>query len=136
MKEKKMSLKDYYDQAMKVADEVLKDPVKGVSEILKNKLGYDNGLKGFFTDPWNLLFITQPLGIAGRVLYKYMKHRERQRQEMEMMKRNIIAKQQAIIKKMEQESNLNEQQNKNLKETVDFLQETLNRIEEAKKQKK
>ena len=66
----------------------------------KTKLGYDKGLKGFFSDPWNLLLFSQPLILGGRVLYKYMKHKERQRMEMEMMKRNIIAKQQAIIKKM------------------------------------
>ena len=52
-----------------------------------------------------------------------------------MMKRNIIAKQQAIIKKMEQECNENEAQRKNLQETVDFLEETLRRIEESKKKK-
>ena len=50
-------------------------------------------------------------------------------------KRNIIAKQQAIIKKMEQECNENEAQRKNLQETVDFLEETLRRIEESKKKK-
>jgi len=33
-----MNIKDYYDMAMKVADEVLKDPMKGVSQILKTKL--------------------------------------------------------------------------------------------------
>jgi len=122
--------------AMKVADEVLKDPMKGVGQILKDKLGYEKGLKGFFSDPWNLLLLSQPLGLAGRVLYKYMKNKERQRMEMEMMKRNIIAKQQAIIKKMEEENIQNEEQKKNMQETIDFLQETLDRIEAARKNKK
>lgn len=131
-----MNIKDYYNMAIKVTDEVLKDPMKNVGEILKNKLGYEKGLKGFFTDPWNLILMSQPLGLAGRVLYKYMKHKERQRIEMEMMKRNIIAKQQAIIKKMEEENIQNEEQKKNLQETIDFLQETLNRIEAAQKKKK
>lgn len=131
-----MNIKDYYDMAMKVADEVLKDPMKGVGQILKTKLGYDKGLKGFFSDPWNLLLFSQPLILGGRVLYKYMKHKERQRMEMEMMKRNIIAKQQAIIKKMEEENTQNEEQRRNLQETIDFLQQTLDRIEEARKGKK
>lgn len=131
-----MNIKDYYNMAIKVTDEVLKDPMKNVGEILKNKLGYEKGLKGFFTDPWNLILMSQPLGLASRVLYKYMKHKERQRIEMEMMKRNIIAKQQAIIKKMEEENIQNEEQKKNLQETIDFLQETLNRIEAAQKKKK
>lgn len=131
-----MNIKDYYNMAIKVTDEVLKDPMKNVGEILKNKLGYEKGLKGFFTDPWNLILMSQPLGLAGRVLYKYMKYKERQRIEMEMMKRNIIAKQQAIIKKMEEENIQNEEQKKNLQETIDFLQETLNRIEAAQKKKK
>jgi aspartyl aminopeptidase len=131
-----MTIKDYYNMAMKVADEVLKDPMKGVGQILKDKLGYEKGLKGFFSDPWNLLLLSQPLGLAGRVLYKYMKNKERQRMEMEMMKRNIIAKQQAIIKKMEEENIQNEEQKKNMQETIDFLQETLDRIEAARKNKK
>ncbi|MBR1447440.1 MAG: hypothetical protein IJ588_01675 [Prevotella sp.] len=130
-----MNIKDYYNMAMKVADEVLKDPMKGVGQILKDKLGYEKGLKGFFTDPWNLLLLSQPLILGSRVLYKYMKNKERQRMEMEMMKRNIIAKQQAIIKKMEEENNQNEEQKKNLQETIDFLQQTLDRIEQAKKNK-
>lgn len=131
-----MTIKDYYNMAMKVADEVLKDPMKGVGQILKDKLGYEKGLKGFISDPWNLLLLSQPLGLAGRVLYKYMKNKERQRMEMEMMKRNIIAKQQAIIKKMEEENIQNEEQKKNMQETIDFLQETLDRIEAARKNKK
>ncbi|MDE5783375.1 MAG: hypothetical protein K2J86_01400 [Prevotella sp.] len=131
-----MNIKDYYNMAIKATDEVLKDPMKNVGEILKNKLGYEKGLKGFFTDPWNLILMSQPLGLASRVLYKYMKYKERQRIEMEMMKRNIIAKQQAIIKKMEEENIQNEEQKKNLQETIDFLQETLNRIEAAQKKKK
>lgn len=130
-----MNIKDYYNMAMKVADEVLKDPMKGVGQILKDKLGYEKGLRGFFTDPWNLLLMSQPLILGSRVLYKYMKNKERQRMEMEMMKRNIIAKQQAIIKRMEEESNQNEEQKKNLQETIDFLQQTLDRIEQAKKNK-
>lgn len=131
-----MSIKDYYNMAIKTADEVLKDPKKSVGDVLRNKLGYQKGIRGFFTDPWNWLFMTQPLGLAGRVLYRYMRNKQRQRQEMEMMKRNIIAKQQAIIRKMEEESAHNEQQNKNLQETVDFLEETLRRIEESKNKKK
>ena len=131
-----MNIKEYYNMAIKVADEVLKDPMNSVSGILKGKLGYEKGIKGFFSDPWNLLLITQPLGLAGRMLYKYMKNKERQRMEMEMMKRTIIAKQQAIIKKMEEENLQNEEQKKNMQETIEFLQETLNRIEQAQKANK
>ena len=130
-----MKIKEYYEMAIKVADQMIKDPQNNVNEVLKNQLGYERGLNGFFRDPWNLLLMSQPLFLGGRVLYKYMKNKERQRQEMEMMKRNIIAKQQAIIKKMEQECNENEAQRKNLQETVDFLEETLRRIEESKKKK-
>jgi hypothetical protein len=52
-----------------------------------------------------------------------------------MMKRTIIAKQQAIIKKLEEENLQNEEQRKNLQDTIDFLEETLKRIEEAKRNK-
>lgn len=131
-----MNIKDYYNMAIKVADEVMKDPMNSTANILKEKFGYERGIKGFFSDPWNLLLIAQPIGLAGRMLYKYMKNKERQRMEMEMMKRNIIAKQQAIIKRMEEENLQNEEQRKNLQETIDFLQETLSRIEQAQQAKK
>ena len=131
-----MKIKDYYEMAIKVADQMIKDPQNNVNEVLKNQLGYERGLNGFFRDPWNLLLMSQPLFLGGRVLYKYMKNKERQRQEMEMMKRNIIAKQQAIIKEMEERHYENEEQRKNLEETIEFLEETLKRIEEAKKKKK
>ena len=133
---KPTNIKEYYTTAIKVADQVLKDPQNSVNEVLKNQLGYDNGIKGFITDPCNLVCTINPLALGARVLYKYMKAKERQRQEMEMMKRTIIAKQQAIIKKMEEESYQNEEQRKNMQETIDFLEKTLQRIEEAQKNKK
>ena len=85
-------IKAYYRTAIKVADTMLKDPKNSVNEVLKTQLGYKSGIKGFFSDPWNWLFFAHPLTLGGRILYVYMKHKERQRVEMEMMKRNIIAK--------------------------------------------
>jgi hypothetical protein len=131
----KTTIKEYYTTAVKVADQVLKDPQNNVNEILKNHLGYHNGIKGFLTDPWTLICLANPITMSARVLYKYTQTKKRQAQEAEMMKRTIIAKQQAIIKKMEEENLQNEEQRKNLQETIDFLEETLKRIEEAKKNK-
>ena len=122
--------------AIKVADQMLNDPQNNVNEVLKKHLGYERGIKGFFTDPWNLLFFGNPLLLGGRVFFRYMRIKKRQRLELEMMKRNIIAKQQAIIKRMEEESRLNEVQRNNLQETIDFLEETLKRIEKRKNQTK
>lgn len=131
----KTTIKDYYTTAVKVADQVLKDPQNNVNEVLKNHLGYHNGIKGFLTDPWNLICLANPITISARVLYKYTQIKKRQAQEAETMKRTIIAKQQAIIKKLEEENLQNEEQRKNLQETIAFLEETLKRIEEAKKNK-
>ena len=131
----KTTIKEYYTTAVKVADQVLKDPQNNVNEILKNHLGYHNGIKGFLTDPWTLICLANPITMSARVLYKYTQTKKRQAQEAEMMKRTIIAKQQAIIKKLEEENLQNEEQRKNLQETIDFLEETLKRIEEAKKNK-
>ena len=61
--------------AIKVADQVLKDPQNNVNEVLKRKLGYEKGVKGFFSDPWNLLLLSQPLFLGTRVLYKYWRVR-------------------------------------------------------------
>jgi len=129
----KTNIKNYYTTAVKVADQVLKDPQNSVNEVLKNQLGYHNGIRGFLTDPWNIICLANPIYLGARVYYKYMQTKKRRAQETEMMKRTIIAKQQAIIKKMEEENLQNEQQRKNLQETIDFLEETLRRIEEGKK---
>ncbi len=129
------SVRDYYNMAIKVADGVLQNPMQSAGDVLRQKLGYKKGVKGFFSDPWNLFLLNQPIGLIGRVVYKYFQTRERQRKEMELMKRNIIAKQQAIIRKLEQEQYENEQQRKNLQETIDFLEQALQRIEESGKKK-
>ncbi len=133
---KPTNVRDYYTTVVNVADQILKDPQNSVNEVLKNQLGYNNGIKEFLTDPWNLVCTMNPFVLGARVLYRYIKAKERQRQEMEMMKRSIIAKQQAIIKKMEEESYQNEEQRKNMQETIDFLEEALQRIEEAQKNKR
>ena len=133
---KPTNVRDYYTTVVNVADQVLKDPQNSVNEVLKNQLGYNNGIKEFLTDPWNLVCTMNPFVLGARVLYRYIKAKERQRQEMEMMKRSIIAKQQAIIKKMEEESYQNEEQRKNMQDTIDFLEEALQRIEEAQKNKR
>lgn len=132
----KTSIKEYYTTAIKVADQVLKDPQNSVNEVLKNQLGYENGIRGFLTDPWNLVLSINPLALGARVLYKYTQMKKRQAQEAEMMKRSIIAKQQAIIKKLEEESLQNEEERQHLQETIDFLEETLKRIEAARKNQK
>jgi len=129
------SVRDYYNMAIKVADGVLQNPMQSAGEVLRQKLGNQKGVKGFFSDPWNLILLNQPIGLIGRVVYKYFQTRERQRKEMELMKRNIIAKQQAIIRKLEQEQYENEQQRKNLQETIEFLEQALQRIEESGKKK-
>lgn len=133
---KPTNVKDYYTTAVRVADQVMKDPQNSVNDVLKNQFGYDKGIKGFMTDPWNWVCSINPFALGARVLYKYMKAKERQRQEMEMMKRTIIAKQQAIIKKMEEESFQNEELRKHMQETIDFLEKALQRIEETQKHKK
>ncbi|MBQ4393070.1 MAG: hypothetical protein II826_08195 [Prevotella sp.] len=130
-----MRIKDYYEMAIKAADGVLRNPMESVGDVLRERLGYAKGVKGFLADPWNLLLMSQPIGLASRVLYKYLRTREHQRREMEMMKRNIIAKQQAIIRKMEEENWQNEMERRHLQETIDFLEETLRKIEEQQKKK-
>lgn len=132
----KTNIIEYYTTAVKVADQVLKDPQNSVNEVLKKRLGYENGIKGFLTDPWNIICLANPITMGARVLYKYTQAKKRQAQEAEMMKRTIIAKQQAIIKKLEEENLQNEEQRKNLQETIEFLDETLKRIEASNKNKK
>lgn len=127
-----MNIQQYYNTAIKVADEVLKDPIHGANEILKIKFGYEKGVKGFFSDPFNILLLPQPILLLGRLTYKYLRNNQKRQLEMEIMKREIIAKQQSIIKRMEEEQEMNEQKVQNLQETVEFLEEALKRIEKEK----
>jgi hypothetical protein len=127
-----MNIQQYYNTAIKVADEVLKDPIHGANEILKIKFGYEKGVKGFFSDPFNILLLPQPILLLVRLTYKYLRNNQKRQLEMEIMKREIIAKQQSIIKRMEEEQEMNEQKVQNLQETVEFLEEALKRIEKEK----
>lgn len=122
------SAKDFYQSAIEMADQVLRDPQNSVNELVRQQLGYSNGVKGFLSDPVNWLLMSNPLLIGSRVLYQLFKNKERQRREMEMMKRQIIAKQQAIINRLEEQNYQNELQRQHLQETIDFLEEALKRM--------
>lgn len=56
---------------------------------------------------------------------------KRERQEKERMKNEIIRKQQAIINKLQRENELNKQEIKNLRNTLDMLEGVISQLDAA-----
>lgn len=72
-----------------------------------------------------------PLLWGGAWLVGKYKKSQRERQEKDRMKNEIIRKQQAIINKLKQESELNKQEIKNLRDTLEMLEEVLSKMNAA-----
>lgn len=69
------------------------------------------------------------LGMAWLV-GKYKKS-QREQQEKDRMKNEIIRKQQAVINKLKHDNTLNKQEIKNLKDTIEMLENVLNQMNAA-----
>lgn len=68
--------------------------------------------------------------LATWVLGKYKKNK-RENEEKERMKNEIIRKQQAIINKLKRDNQLNQAEIKNLKDTLEMLENVLNQVNRA-----
>lgn len=67
---------------------------------------------------------------AAWLLGKHKKN-QREQQERDRIKNEIIRKQQAIINKLKHDKTLNQQEIKNLKDTVEMLENVLNQMNAA-----
>lgn len=72
-----------------------------------------------------------PLLMGAAWLVGKYKKSQREQQEKDRMKNEIIRKQQAIINKLKQENSLNRQEIKNLKDTLEMLEEVLSKMKAA-----
>lgn len=68
--------------------------------------------------------------LATWALGKYKKN-QREKAEKERMKNEIIRKQQAIINKLKRDNQLNQAEIKNLKDTLEMLEDVLNQVNRA-----
>ena len=69
--------------------------------------------------------------LLGGTAYKKYQRIQRAQQEKERMKNEIIRKQQAIINKLKSQHNLNQQEIKNLKETLKILEDFVGNLKKA-----
>lgn len=71
------------------------------------------------------------LSLLGGAAYKKYQRAKRAQQEKERMKNEIIRKQQAIINRLKEQNNLNQHEIKNLKETLNILEDLVNGLNKA-----
>ena len=117
----------------RLADAVVKNPSDSLSTIAK-KIGVCGAVAGFATCgtmAFAPLIIMHPLAGIAVWLVKKLRDKEKERQEKERMLREVIRKQQAVIKKLNEELVLSRQQNAENRQEIENLKEMLRMLEET-----
>lgn len=78
-----------------------------------------------------LIFNSSPILMTAIWVVGKIKKTQREKEEKERMKNEIIRKQQAIIRKLHRENELNQQEIKNLKDTLEMLENAFSQIDAA-----
>lgn len=114
------------NNVLKAANKVLLYPSTTLVESCREfgvKISPNSGLLiGGFIPP----AVTLTLWIINKI-----KNNQKKRQEKEKMKNEIIRKQQAIIQKLKTENELNQQEIKNLKDTLMMLDDAVSKLNVA-----
>lgn len=120
--------KDNIDNILKAADSVIKCPSTTVIEACSNFGVSASPVTGFVMGT----IICQSPVISGMLwVYNKIAKNRKEAQEKERMKNEIIRKQQAIIRKLQRENELNQQEIKNLKDTLEMLEDVVSRMNAA-----
>jgi hypothetical protein len=127
------SLQDQVDAICKLADEVITNPNLPVKTTAKN-IGLGATIVGFAAGgalvPLPLMGFS-PLLALGMWAAKKIKDREKAHQEKELMLREIIKKQQAVIRELQNRQAKNAEEIKNLKRMLEMLEETESVVKKA-----
>ena len=116
------------DNILKAADYVIKCPSTTVMEACSNFGVSVSPVTGFVMGT----IICQSPVISGMLwVYNKIAKNRRETQEKERMKNEIIRKQQAIIRKLQRENELNQKEIKNLKDTLEMLEDVVSRMNAA-----
>lgn len=138
------SLQKQVEEICNLADYVIKNPKEPIVNIAQSKNmlpstinAVSSGIslsgafsKGFglsamkLVKPNPLLFPITIVGTVGYKIYDWIKQEKRKKEEKERMLREIIAKQQAIIRELEKRLEGNRIEIENLKEMLRILKET------------
>lgn len=124
------SLQEQVKELCKIAEQVVANPLKTPYETAK-----ELGLSAPMLDVSNgVIFLTSP--IMGTLLYAWRKYTEseKRKQEKERMLREIIAKQQAVIRQLDVEVARMNQENAQNRNEVENLKRMLSILEQAQEQ--
>lgn len=114
---------------LKAADCVINAPSTTIVEAC-SKFGIAVSLTtGYVMGP--ILIPHSPI-LAGAIwVYNKITQKQKEKEEKERMKNEVIRKQQAIIRELTNINKRNQQEIKNLKDTLNMLEDVLNRMEAA-----
>ena len=116
------------DDILKAADKVLKFPSTTLQESC-NEFGVKiSPTTGLIVGG---LIAQSPILTATLWAINKIKKNQRERQEKERMLNAVITKQHAIIQKLKRQNELNQQEIKNLKDTLKMLEDVLSELEAA-----
>lgn len=129
-------LKEQLKDVCRLADAVIKDPATDLAITAENIGVCEAVAKSAAGRGLIRLTLFGPLGwtiAAGICIAKKLREKEKQRQEKERMLREVISKQQAVMKKLEQELAKSIQQNAQNRQEINNLKVILRMLEETEK---
>jgi hypothetical protein len=123
------SLQEQVNDICKLADKVVENPSCAIDEVAK-KINVSPSIVAFVA---GAVLVPGPLIINGAIaaIWKLFRDSKRQRQEKERMLREVVCKQQAIIRKLESENVNNKKEIDNLKHILKMLNEVETAINAA-----
>ena len=132
------NLQDEINDICRLADAVVKNPFSDLATTA-DQLGVcsvvsSSASGGLLTLSTADAFAVSPLVGLAFWAYKKLKAKQQEQQEKERMLREIIKKQQAVIRKLDAELAQSRQQNEKNRQEIENLKKMLSMLEEAEEQ--
>lgn len=120
--------KNNIDNILKAASCVINTPSITLREACSN---FGVSISPTTGNVIGVLFTPAPLLTGMLCIYNKITQKRKEAEEKERIKNEIICKQQAIIRKLQQENELNQQQIRNLNDTLKMLKNIISQINAA-----
>lgn len=121
------NLQEQVNDICRLADAVNKDPGQSIKTTALS-IGVGVAITNFALGG---VITLGPIGYSLYKLYKAFKEKEIERQEKERMLREVIRRQQAVIKKLEEEQRKSSVQNANNRQKIENLTRMVEMLEKA-----
>lgn len=121
------NLQEQVNDICRLADAVNKDPGQSIKTTALS-IGVGVAITNF---AFGGVITLGPIGYSLYKLYKAFKEKEIERQEKERMLREVIRRQQAVIKKLEEEQRKSSVQNANNRQKIENLTRMVEMLEKA-----